>query len=207
MVREHADLYHLHERREELIALERMGEKSVDNLLAGIEASKQRPLSRLLAGLNIRHVGGATAVLLAGHFGDLDSLAAATEEELVEVEGVGPEVAAALRHFFASEQGRGVIEWLRAAGVNLIQPQTATAGNQPLAGSTVVVTGTLASMTRAEAQDLIRKLGGKPAGSVSKKTTLVVYGEAAGSKLAKARELGVEAVDEETFLRRVRGEA
>jgi DNA ligase (NAD+) len=186
-----------------LIALERMGAKSVDNLLAGIEASKARPLPRLLAALNIRHVGVATAELLAKQFPSLDAVAAATQEQLTEVEGIGPEVAASIRHFFASRQGRQALTRLQAAGVNPRQPRKKPAGPAPLAGMTVVVTGTLDSMGRKEAQDLIKQLGGKAAGSVSKKTSLVVYGQSPGSKLNKARQLGVEAIDEKEFLRRI----
>jgi DNA ligase (NAD+) len=185
-----------------LIALERMGEKSVDNLLAGIEASKRRPLSRLLAALNIRHVGGATAELLAEHFGTIDAIAAAGRDELTEVEGVGPELAASIRHFFDSKQGSEVIARLRSAGVKVSQPRKRASKHAPLAGKTVVVTGTLGSLSRQEAQALIKELGGKAAGSVSKKTDLVVYGESPGSKLTKARELGVEVIDEQEFLRR-----
>ena len=153
--------------------------------------------------MNIRHVGGTTAELLAEHFDHMDAIAAADEAALTEVEGVGPELAASIHRFFASKQGSEVVERLRAAGVNLTQPTKAKTGDQPLAGLTVVVTGTLESMTRQQAQDLIKQLGGKPAGSVSKKTNLVVYGEAAGSKLTKARELGVETIDEAAFLQRV----
>ncbi|HUU85367.1 MAG TPA: NAD-dependent DNA ligase LigA, partial [Phycisphaerae bacterium] len=203
MVDDYADLYHLGERREELIALDRMGEKSVDNLLAGIEASKTRPLSRLLAALNIRLVGLATAEVLAEHFGGIEEIAAASEEALTEVEGVGPEVAAQIRRFFGSPHGADMVRRLEEAGVTPPRPRKAKRIDSPLAGMTVVVTGTLESMSRQEAQELIRQLGGKAAGSVSRKTDLVVFGESAGSKLTKARELGVEAIDEEAFLRRI----
>ncbi len=202
LVHDYADLYGLPDRRDELLGLERMGPKSADNLLAGIEASKRQPLSRLLAALNIRHVGAATAELLAEHFGQMDAIAAATEDELTEVDGVGPELAASIHHFFASRQGAEVIARLKSAGVNMTQPRKRKAATQPFAGMTVVVTGTLERFSRQEAQDLIRQLGGKPAGSVSKKTDLVVYGDSPGSKLTKAQELGVEAIDEAEFLRR-----
>ena len=197
-----ADLYKLHARRGELIELERLGEKSADNLLAGIERSKAQPLSRLLAALNIRHVGGSTAERLAEHFGSMDKIEAADEAALVEVEDVGVEVARSILHFFASEAGRDVIERLRDAGVNMTQPQREQVeGELPLAGKTVVVTGTLERLSRQEAQELVKKLGGKPTGSVSKKTDLLVCGESPGSKLEKARQLGLEVIDEAEFLK------
>ncbi len=199
-----ADFYHLHKRRDELIDLERMGEKSVYNFLAGIESSKKRPLSRLLAALNIRHVGSSTAELLADHFGDMGKLIAAGDEELTEVEGIGPELAASIVHFLQSVAGKKVVARLAAAGVNMTQPRRAHAATGPLAGKTVVVTGTLSTMGRKEVQDLIKQLGGKCAGSVSKKTDLVVYGESPGTKLDKAKELGVKIVEEAAFLELIR---
>jgi DNA ligase (NAD+) len=204
MLRDYADLYHLHERRDELVALERMGEKSTDNLLAGIEKSKKQPLSRLLAALNIRHVGGSTADVLADHFGSMKKLMEAGEEELTEVEGVGPELAASIVHFFRSPAGARVVSRLEAAGVNMTQPKRRVAADSPLAGKSVVVTGTLESMSRKEAEDAIKRLGGKPAGSVSKKTDFVVYGESPGSKLAKAKELGVKTISEADFLKLIK---
>ncbi len=202
-IHDYADLYHLHKRRDALVALERMGERSVDNLLAGIEESKKQPLARLLAALNIRHVGGSTAELLADHFGSMEELEAADEEALTEVEGVGPEMAASIVHFFRSKGGSRAVERLRAVGVNMMQPKRHRAGDSPLAGKTVVVTGTLESMSRKEAQDLIKQLGGKAAGSVSKKTDLVVCGESPGSKLTKAKDLRVKTVDEQGFLKMI----
>ncbi len=202
LVRDCADLYSLAARRDELIALERMGAKSADRVLAGIEASKSRPLARVLAAINIRHVGGSTAELLADHFGSMDAIAEASQEALTDVEGVGPEVARSARAFFDSAAGADLVRRLAAAGVKMRQARKKVAQDGPFAGMTVVVTGTLSSMGRKEAQDLIKSLGGKAAGSVSKKTSLVVYGDAAGSKLKKARSLGVEAIDEAEFLRR-----
>ncbi|MCB9850629.1 MAG: NAD-dependent DNA ligase LigA [Phycisphaerales bacterium] len=190
LIKDCSDLYHLHERRDDLIALERMGEKSVDNLLAGIEASKQKPLSKLLAALNIRHVGGTTGELLAEHFGDIDALMDADEEDLLAVDGVGPELAKSVRTFFESEDGQALIDRLRAAGLNMTQPKRAVAADSPFAGKTVVLTGTLEHLGRKEAEELIKSLGGKSSGSVSKKTDLVIAGEKAGSKLKKAQELG-----------------
>jgi DNA ligase (NAD+) len=199
LLQDYADLYHLHNKRDELLALERMGEKSVENLLAGIEASKKQPLARLLAALNIRHVGSSTAELLAEHFNSMDKVKSATEDELTAVDGVGPEMAGSIAHFFNTRGGTKVVERLMNAGVNLEQPRRPNAAT-PLAGKTVVVTGTLETMGRKEAQDLIKKLGGKAAGSVSKKTDLLVYGDSPGSKLTKAQELGVRTVNEQEFL-------
>lgn len=203
LVHEFADLYRLKDRRDELIALERMGAKSADNLVAAIEESRQRPLARLLAALNIQHVGVSTAALLAGQFGTMNALMDADVERLQDVEGIGPEVAASIHAFLHSPAGRQVIARLREAGVNMTEPKReAAAGPQPFVGMTVVVTGTLERCGRKEAQDLIVALGGKAAGSVSGKTSFVVAGADPGSKLDKARELGVEVIDEAEFLRR-----
>lgn len=215
----YADIYDLLQRRESipLIQIEqerkteegtkvtqtKFGAKRTEKLLDGIERSKRQPLSRLLAALNIRHVGTSTAELLAVHFGSMEALASATQEELQAVDGIGPELAASIHHFISSDAGRRTVALLREAGVNMTQPKREVASDSPLAGKTVVVTGTLATMGRKEVQDLIKSLGGKPAGSVSRKTDLVVYGDEAGSKLDKARELGVTAVDEQEFLRLV----
>lgn len=195
------DIFRLQARRAELINLDRMGEKSVDGLLAGIETSKSRPLSRVLAALNIRHIGTSTAELLAEHFGDIDALAAADENALQSIEGIGPEVAASVRAWFTSAVGRETIDDLRSVGVHLTQPRTAPRPTEgPFVGKTVVVTGTLARFSRSEIEALIKNLGGKPGGSVSKKTDYLVAGEEAGSKLEKARTLGVPVLTEEEFI-------
>ncbi|UCE61059.1 MAG: NAD-dependent DNA ligase LigA [Phycisphaerales bacterium] len=199
LVHDFADLYHLDDHYADLVSLEGMGEKSVKSLLTGIEASKKQPLSRLLAALNIRHVGSSTAEVLAEHFESMGRIKAADEDELAEVEGIGSEVAGSIVYFFKSQTGQRVIARLEEVGVILTQPKRKRTTDSPLAGKTVVVTGTLEGFTRKEAQDLIKQLGGKAAGSVSKKTDLVVYGEAAGSKLDKARQLGVKTVDEAGF--------
>ncbi len=200
-LKDYADLYHLHERRKDLVALERMGEKSVENLLAGIERSKRQPLARLLAGLNIRHVGAGTAELLADHFGSIQKLEEASEEELAEVEGIGPEVAGSIAHFLTSRNGATAVKRLARAGVNMTQPGRKRRADGALSGKIVVITGTLESMGRQEAQDLIKQLGGQATGSVSKKTDLVVYGDSPGSKLEKARQLGVKTIGEKEFLK------
>jgi DNA ligase (NAD+) len=203
LVREFADLYRLKDRRNDLIDLERMGAKSADNLLAAIEKSKNNPLARLLAALNIQHVGVNTAIDLAEHFGSMDALIAASRDELQQVEGIGPELAESIYGFLHNEQGRRIIAHLRDVGVNMTQPRKAkAAGPQAFVGKTIVVTGTLEHYGRKDIEDLIRQLGGKPAGSVSKKTDFVVAGAEAGSKLDKARELGIEVIDETEFRRR-----
>jgi DNA ligase (NAD+) len=180
-----------------LAALERMGEKSAQNLLAGIEKSKSTTLGRFLFSLGIRQVGETTAKDLARHFGNIDRLMSARVEELLEVNDVGPIVAESIRHFFDQPHHREVVEQLRAAGVHWPdQEGTASDAPRPLLGKTLVLTGTLPSLSRDEAKELIEAAGGKVSGSVSKKTNYVVAGEEAGSKLDKARELGVEVLDE-----------
>lgn len=198
-----ADLYRLKDRRDELVALERMGAKSADNLLANIEKSKTNPLSRLLAALNIPHVGVSTAEVLADEFTTMEALAQASTERLQEVEGVGPELAQSIHSFLSSTQGQETITDLRHVGVNLAQPKKKV-GPKPLAGKTIVVTGTLQHYSRKEIEDLIKSLGGKTAGSVSKKTEFVVAGTEAGSKLTKAQQLGIEILDETEFQKRTR---
>ncbi len=193
------DLYRLADQRERLLQLERMGEKSVDNLLAGVEASKRRPLARVLAALNIRHVGGATAEDLANAFREMQALQDASLEDLVEVEGVGPEVAASLHTWLQSDVGRETIEDLRSVGVNMTQPKDESAGDRPLDGKTIVVTGTLERFSRREIQELIKRLGGKVSSSVSAKTDYLVAGADPGGKLAKAQSLNVRVLTEDEF--------
>jgi DNA ligase (NAD+) len=202
-VRGFGDLYRLKDRRDELIELERQGEKSIDNLLAGVEASKDRPLWRLLTALNIRHVGQRTAQQLAEHFGTMDALAAASVEEINAVEDVGEIIAKSIHHYFHSDIGRKIIAELRDVGLNFGKPETKKAppAGSPLAGKTLVVTGTLAHFKREEIQELIHDLGGKAASSVSKKTDYVVAGDEAGSKLDKAKSLGVKVLTETEFLK------
>jgi DNA ligase (NAD+) len=206
LVREFADIYRLHEpdRVGRLLELERVGEKSVDNLLRAIEQSKARPLSRLVAALAIPHVGVHMADLLAQHFGEIEALMAASPEDLQAVGGVGEVVAESVHRFFSSKQGRHIITELRKMGVNMAQERRkGRAQDQPLAGKSVVVTGTLSKFSRKEVEDLIRELGGQPTSSVSRKTSFVVAGQDPGSKLEKARSLGVEVIDEAEFLKRV----
>jgi DNA ligase (NAD+) len=230
------------------------GEKNAEAVIKSINASKKQPLARVLAALNIRHVGGSTAEILAEHFGSMDAIAEAAQslpvprgvsdqnagtdgmsattsgrakkqsrresmvskdqpslfesvssarDPLQEVEGVGPEVAMSIRQFFQSDVGRQTWQALRDAGVKMEHLKAKRGGDQPLAGMTLVVTGSLEHFGRKEIEQLIKEHGGKTAGSVSKKTNFVVVGEDPGSKLDKARALGVEVLDEQAFLRKI----
>ncbi|MCX7602964.1 MAG: NAD-dependent DNA ligase LigA, partial [Bryobacteraceae bacterium] len=184
-------------------ARRRLGEKVAARIIANIEASKMKPLSRLIAGLGIPFVGERTAQLLARSFSSLDELMEAGEERLMQVEEVGPKVAASIRRYFAEPHNRELVERLRQAGLNFRSTETAPAAGGPFAGMTFVLTGTLPSMTRDEATRRIEAAGGKVAGSVSRKTSVVVAGAEAGSKLDKARELGIPVWDEAELLRRL----
>ena len=185
-----------------LSELDRMGEKSAVNLLAGLEGSKRTTLARFLYALGIRHVGETTAKDLAKHFGGIDRVMKATVEQLLEVHDVGPVVAQSIRTFFDQPHNAEVVEQLRAAGVGWDETEGAMAGvaPKPLAGITFVLTGTLPTLTRDDARERIEAAGGKVSGSVSKKTQFVVAGEEAGSKLDKARELGIALLDEAGLL-------
>ena len=195
LVRTLPDLYKLGVAK--LAQLERMADKSAQNLVQALEKSKRTTLSRFLFGLGIRHVGEATAKDLARHFGRLDRIMDASVEELLEVPEVGPVVAQSIRTFFDQPHNREVVEQLRAAGITWEEGEAGRGHEaQPLAGLTFVLTGTLPALTREEAKAMIEAAGGKVAGSVSKKTSYVVAGEEAGSKLTKAQELGVPVLDE-----------
>lgn len=206
LVNDPADLYML--TKEQLVKLERMGEKSAQNVLDSIEASKHRPLYRLIWALNIRHVGEKAAQLLADHFGSLDALMQASEEEIMAIEGIGPTIARSIVEYFANPQYRDIIERLRAAGVRLADEPRAQneSADGPLAGRSFVVTGRLARSTRSQIEARIKALGGAVSDSVTKKTDFLVVGEDAGSKLAKAQKLGTAILDEETFERLAAGE-
>jgi DNA ligase (NAD+) len=200
LVRSYADLYRLKDKQDQLIELEGVGEKKADNLLKGIEASKQRPLSRLLAALTIRHIGLTSAELIAHHFGDMDSLEQASTDDLQAIDGIGPELAESLRQWLDSAAGQHTIAELRSVGVNLEEPRQAPERATPLRDKSVVVTGTLERFSRKEIEEKIKSLGGKPTGSVSKNTDFLIAGENAGSKLDKARKLDVEILSEQAFL-------
>jgi DNA ligase (NAD+) len=193
LVRSVADIYGL--TAEQLIGLERMGEKSAERVTRNIDASKKQPLARVLNGLGIPFVGERTAAILADTFGDLDEIAAADQEKLQTAEEVGPKVSHSIRRFFEEERNRQLVEQLRTACLQFRQEKKARTGG-PLEGLTFVLTGTLATWTREEAKDAVERAGGKVAGSVSKKTSYVVAGEDAGSKLDKARSLNVRVLDE-----------
>jgi DNA ligase (NAD+) len=199
LVKSMADIYHL--TPEALEALERMGKKSAGKVLKEIEKSKGNDVWRLLYGLGIRHVGERAAQVLADHFGSIEELQRASLDQLQRVREIGPVLAEAVRTWFDEPRNAELIDRLRQAGVKTIGPRKAPpAGPQPLAGQTFVITGTLHAMSRDEAQAHIEARGGKVTGSVSRKTTFVVVGEEAGSKLEKARALGVPTLDEPAFL-------
>jgi DNA ligase (NAD+) len=183
-----------------LAGLDRMAEKSAQNIVDALEKSKQTTLPRFLYGLGIRHVGEATAKELARHFGTLDAVMDASVDALLEVNDIGPIVAQAIRTFFDQQHNREVVEQLRACGVRWPEGEAAAAGPKPLAGKTLVLTGTLPTLGRDAAKDLIEAAGGKVSGSVSKKTHYVVAGTEAGSKLDKAQELGIAVLDEAGLL-------
>jgi DNA ligase (NAD+) len=195
LVKDVGDLYQLTE--DDLIPLERFAEKSAQNIISAIKGSKEKPLWRLINALGIRFVGEATAQLLAQHFEELDKLMEASEEELLHVEGVGEQVASSIREFFASERNQALIQNLQDSGVRGLPPEPQAAS--PLGGKTFVFTGGLANFSREEAKALVAARGGKVTSSVSAKTDYVVAGADPGSKLAKARELGVTILDEAAF--------
>jgi DNA ligase (NAD+) len=200
LIHDVADLYRI--RSEHLVELDRFAEQSADQLVAAIEDSKRRPLSSLLFGLGIRHVGKTVAVLLARRFGTMGALMQASEDAINAVPGVGPTIAAAVVAFFAEPRNARLVERLERAGLSFTEPG-ASGADGALSGKSYVLTGTLPTLSRAEATTLIEAAGGRVAGSVSRKTEAVVAGGEAGSKLDKAKELGVEVIDEGELLRRV----
>ena len=210
-----ADIFKL--TKEQLMELERMGERSAQNVIDSINASRDRSLDRVLAGLGVRHVGRTVSYNLAQHFGSIDAVMAASTEELLAVDIVGDVIAEAAYNYFRSDVGNETIAALKAVGIDpkmtivrkpdptlLEGDAAATDPDKPLAGLTIVVTGSLKNYSRDEIRDAILKFGGKPSGSVSKKTSFVVAGEEAGSKLEKARELGVQVLTEEEFTERIK---
>lgn len=204
LLRSYGDVFALHSQRDRLLELDRMGEKKADNLLAGIEAAKQRGLARVLASLGIRHVGQRAAQVIARQFGDIDALLAATVDDIAAVHEIGPITAESLHTFLHHASGQRVIGELRDAGVRLDEPKaTTTTEASPVHGKTVVLTGTLESFDRKTLAEKLQALGAKVTGSVSKKTDLVIVGApgTAGSKLDKARQLGIEVWDEARLLR------
>ena len=202
LVKDLADLYHLTPL--DLAGLEGFAEKSIDNLIQAIEASRRPRLDRFLYALGIDHVGDTVARLLADHFGSLDPLLEADEETLEEIPGIGTEVATSVRHFFASARNRKVLDRLKAAGVRPVAEKKSK-GPQPLAGEIVVFTGTLETMSRPEAQRRTEAAGARTASAVTRRVTLVVAGPGAGSKLEEAEKLKIPVIDEAAFLERVAG--
>lgn len=199
LIRSQADLYFL--QAEQVAALEGLGEKSAHNLLAELEESKKKPLEKVLYAFGIRHVGEKTAKVLAQHFPSIEQLEQAGVEELTAVRDIGEKTAVSLKEWLGSQQGQHLIRRLQQAGVNMTQPQTQQ--GDKFAGLTFVLTGTLHGFTRGECQKLIESLGGKVTSSVSKKTSYVLAGEEAGSKLEKAQQLGIPVLTEEEFLQMV----
>jgi DNA ligase (NAD+) len=181
-----------------------VGDKVAQKVVKNIENSRKQPLDRVLAGLGIRHIGNRVAQVLASNFGSFDALADATVEQLAATNEIGEVIADSVHDFFGSAAGKRIVKDLKAAGIDPKMEKPAAGGaDQVLAGQTVVVTGTLPTLERKEIEELIVKLGGKASGSVSKKTSFVVAGESAGSKLDKAKELGVPVLDEAAFLKKV----
>ncbi|MDP9175428.1 MAG: NAD-dependent DNA ligase LigA [Planctomycetota bacterium] len=203
LVKTFADLYRL--TKDQLLNLERIGDKSAQNILDAIAESKSRSLDRLLAALGIRHVGNRVARVLAEHFGSMKALEDATTQELSSVHEIGDAIAESVHEFFHSKSGKHAIDELRAVGIDpkMAKPQKKSDADQPLAGQTVVVTGTLPKFSRPEIEEMITQLGGRASGSVSKKTSFLIAGEEAGSKLTKAKELGIEILTEAEFLKRI----
>lgn len=200
-IKDYGDLYALKNRRDDLAGLERMGEKSAQNLIDGIEASKTRPLARLIFGLGIRYVGEGAAKLLARHFRSLDRVRAAGMEEINDIHGIGDKTAESVRDFFEQEENLRVLEKLRAAGVPFEEqtPPGAAEADDRFAGKSFVFTGALSRFTREQAGELVEKRGGKVVKSVSKNTDYLVAGEDPGSKFAKAKELEITILSEEEF--------
>lgn len=202
LVQDVADIYYL--KQQDLLTLEGFAERKADKLLEGIEESKHQPLARLVTALGIRGVGETVASDLARRFRDLDGLAAASLEDLQGLEGIGPNIAQAVVDWFDQRRNRRLLEKLRKAGL-WPRLEAEAAGEQPLAGLTFVITGTLPNLSRDQAKELIQRAGGKVTGSVSAKTDYLLVGESAGSKLQKAQELGVKTVDEQALLVMLQG--
>jgi DNA ligase (NAD+) len=203
LVRDVADLYDL--RPEQLVKLEGYADKSARAVVQAIADSREQPLARLVYGLGIRHVGEIAAQLIARHFGTLDALADAHADDIAAIRGIGTVIAEAVHDFFRDPAARKLVERLRARGLKLTEPRVTLTGGA-LAGKSIVLTGTLPTLSRKEATELVELHGGRVTSSVSKSTSFVVAGEEAGGKLEKARVLGVEVIDEAELLRRIRQE-
>ena len=201
LVKDIADVYSI--TAEDLLKLERMAEKSAANIMGAIEASKERALARVLFALGILHVGSEMAETLAGHYRNLWSLSRATEEQLVQIPGIGPKIAESVATYFQDEANRNILRKLQTAGVQLVDDSPREPVERPLAGMQFVVTGRLDGMTRSQAEARIKELGGAVGSSVSRKTSFLVAGEEAGSKLEQANKLGTPVLTEGEFLQKI----
>jgi DNA ligase (NAD+) len=197
-LRDITDVYKLKNHEKELKQLEGFGEKSVDNILRSVERSKEKPFDKVIYAIGIRHVGERTARILAKHFKNIDNLIKASKEDIESIHEIGPQIAESVYDFLHKKQNMQMIEKLKKAGLKFETEQTGASSNK-LEGLTFVLTGTLEKYSRDEAKAIIENLGGKVSGSVSKKTNYVLAGAEAGSKLAKANELGVKVIDEKGF--------
>ena len=205
LVRDVGDIYAV--TMEQLLGLERMAEKSASNILQAIERSKSRPLPNVLVALGIRHVGYETTELLARHYGSIETLAQATEEDLATIPGIGPKIAESIAAHFRQAENLRIIDKLRNTGLRLEAEATPAKKRMLLAGKQLVVTGRLASMSRSQAEGRIKELGGAVGGSVSRRTSYMVVGEEPGTKLDQATKLGTPILDEEGFLKLLQGVA
>ncbi len=199
LVHDVSDLYYLKEKRADLLGLEKLAEKSVDNILAAIKTSKKRPLGRVIFSLGIRHVGGETAEILAREFGRLDDLAAASRDRLLEIAAVGPKITDSILAFFGQEENRRIIQRLKQAGVRL-ETEAAT-GEMPLAGLEFVITGRLEGLSRHEVRSMIKALGGTTKDRLTQSTSYLVVGKEPGSKLAHALKMGIKQINEDEMRR------
>ena len=206
LVKDVSDLYYLKDKKEQLLKLERMAEKSADNIIKAIDDSKKRPLGRLIFALGIRHVGGETAEILAKEFGSIDKLAHASRERLMKIDSIGGKIADSIIAFFGQKENRHIIERLRKAGVRL-EEEAARPEELPLAGQEFVITGRLEALSRQEAEARVKALGGTAKSDVTRKTTYLVVGAEPGSKLARAQALGTKQLTEEELLKLLRQKA
>jgi DNA ligase (NAD+) len=199
-----ADLYYLHKEKDSLIDMERMGEKSVANLLASIEKSKSNNIDRLIFGFGIRHIGIRAAQLLSENFESLDALMEASLEDIKSIPEFGDKMAESVVVFFNQKQTKDIIEKLKAVGVNILSDGKRKINDSRFDGKTFVLTGTLRGFTRKEAEEIIKNFGGKTSASVSKKTDFVLAGDEAGSKLDKAMALGIPVINEDRFIEMIK---
>ena len=204
-LKDYSDIYDLKEKRNELIQIERLGEKSIDNLLSAIETSKKKPFNKVLFALGIRYVGSGAANKLADHFLTLEQLSIASEEEIESVHEIGSSISKSVKRFFANTQNRKIIERLKKAGLNLVGEKKVNESNL-FEGKSFVLTGTLSSMSRENAKEIIQRHGGAVISAVSKNTSYVVAGDSPGSKLDKAQKLGIPVLSEEQFLEMIKSE-